>query len=86
MEVLESTGLSPAESEDHQRIATGSGYVIAPVVRVRRLSTLGRHFQRFPVIAHTLPFGGPIDGLLGMDVLSRLKARIAVADGYIEVG
>jgi aspartyl protease family protein len=85
VEVLESTGLSPAESERHQRIATGSGYVIAPVVRVRRLSTLGRHFHRFPVIAHTLPFGGPIDGLLGMDVLSQLKAKIAVAYGSIEV-
>ena len=84
VEVLESSGLSPAESEDHQRIATGSGYIIAPVVRVRRVSTLGRDFHRFPVIGHTLPFGGPIDGLLGMDLLVRLRAKIIVDGASIE--
>jgi predicted aspartyl protease len=85
VEVLESIGLSPAESEAHERIATGSGYIIAPKVTVRSLSTLGKEFHRIAVIAHTLPFGGPIDGLLGMDVLCRLKAKIATAKGMIEV-
>ena len=85
VEVLESTGLSPAQSAKHQRIATGSGYIIAPVVRVRQLSTLGKQFYRLEVIAHTLPFGGPIDGLLGMDLLVRLKAKIVVATATIEV-
>ena len=84
-EVLESVGLSPAESKDHQRIATGSGYIIAPVVRVRQLSTLGKQFHRLAVIAHTLPFGGPIDGLLGMDLLVRLRAKIIVSAATIEV-
>lgn len=85
VEVLESIGLSPAESEEHERIATGSGYIIAPKVRIRTLSTLGKEFRRAVVIAHTLPFGGPIDGLLGVDILSRLKARISVANDTIEV-
>ena len=85
VEVLESVGLSPAESEEHERIATGSGYIIAPKVTVHSLSTLGKEFRRIAVIAHTLPFGAPIDGLLGMDILSRVKARIAVAKGIIEV-
>jgi len=85
VEVVESIGISPAESEEHERIATGSGYIIAPKVRARSLSTLGKEFRRIAVIAHTLPFGGPIDGLLGMDILSRLKATISVAKGTIEV-
>jgi len=85
VEVLESIGLSPAQSAAHERIATGSGYIIAPKLGVRTFNTLGRKFRHLPVIAHTLPFGGPIDGLLGMDVLSRLKARIVVDDGSIEV-
>ena len=83
--MLESIGTSPAESAEHERIATGSGYIIAPKVRVTALSTLGKKFRRFAVIAHTLPFGGPIDGLLGMDILSRLKARIATAKGVVDV-
>jgi aspartyl protease family protein len=86
VEVLESIGLSPAASKEHERIATGSGYIIAPKIRVRSFNTLGKKFSRFLVIAHTLPFGGPVDGLLGMDILFRIKARIAVAAGKIEIG
>jgi predicted aspartyl protease len=85
VEVLESIGISPAESAEHERIATGSGYIIAPKVRVTSLSTLGKKFRRVVVIAHTLPFGGPIDGLLGMDILLRLKAKISTAKGIIDV-
>ena len=85
VEVLESIGLSPAESDEHERIATGSGYIIAPKVTVRSLSALGKEFRRIAVIAHTLPFGGPIDGLLGMDILCRLKAKIATAKWMIDV-
>ena len=80
VEVLESIGLSPAKS-----IATGSGYIIAPKLRVRSFNTLGGEFRRVALIAHTLPFGGPIDGLLGMDILCRLKAKIAAASGIVEV-
>ena len=85
VEVLESIGISPAESEHHERIATGSGYVIAPKVRLTSIDTLGKRFKRAGVIAHTLPFGGPVDGLLGMELLCRLKARIATANGVGEV-
>jgi predicted aspartyl protease len=85
VEVLESIGVSPAESKLHERIATGSGYIIAPKVTVRSLTTLGKELRRIAVIAHTLPFGGPIDGLLGMDILCRLKAKITTVSGIIEV-
>jgi predicted aspartyl protease len=85
VEVLESIGVSPVEAQVHERIATGSGFVIAPKVRLSGFSTLGRKFSRVLVIAHTLPFGGPIDGLLGMDILCRVKAVIAVARGTVEV-
>jgi len=85
VEVLESVGSSPAESKDHQRIATGNGFIICPKVRVLSLSTLGKKLARISVIAHTLPFSGPIDGLLGMDILCRFKAKIATATGVVEV-
>ena len=85
VEVLESVGLSPAESKEHERIATGSGYIITPKIRVGSLHALGKVFRRVVVIAHTLPFGGPIDGLLSMDIQCRMKARIATAKGTIEL-
>jgi hypothetical protein len=46
---------------------------------------LGKKFRRIAVIADTLPFGGPIDGLLGMDILCPLKAKITTVSGMIEV-
>lgn len=84
VEVLESVGLSPTQSTEHERIATGSGYIMAAKVKVERLHTLGRQFRRVITIAHTLPFGGTIDGLLGMDLLCRMKAKILAAKGTIE--
>jgi len=84
VEVLESVGLSPTQSKDHERIATGSGYIMAPKVTIEKLDTLGKQFRRVVTIAHTLPFGGAIDGLLGMDLLCRMKAKILAAKGTIE--
>jgi hypothetical protein len=37
------------------------------------------------VVAHTLPVGSLVDGLLGMDVLRTLRANILLADGMIEI-
>jgi predicted aspartyl protease len=85
VEVLESVGLSPTQSREHERIATGSGYIMAPKVTFERLDILGRQFRRIITIAHTLPFGGIIDGLLGMDLLCQMKAKIFAAKGTIEI-
>ena len=85
VEVLESIGLSPAESRQHQRILTGSGYIIAPKLKVTSLNTCGRSFREAVVIGHTLLSGSVIDGLLGMDLLCRLNAKISVAIGRLEI-
>jgi aspartyl protease family protein len=85
VEVLESCGCSPAGSQKHLRIVTGSGYIIAPAVRLDWISTFGEKMEKFDVVAHTLPFGGPIDGLLGMDILTRIKARIDLENNLIEI-
>jgi hypothetical protein len=37
------------------------------------------------VVAHTLPFGSLVDGLLGMDLLGPLNAQILIAEGVIKM-
>lgn len=37
------------------------------------------------VVAHTLPFGSLVDGLLGMDFLRPLSAKLLIAEGAIEI-
>ena len=37
------------------------------------------------VVAHTLPMGSFVDGLLGMDFLNAVNASIMIAEGIIEL-
>ena len=85
VEVLESVGCSPAESRELVKIITGSGTIIAPKVEVIWFQSLGQKADRFKAVAHTLPFSGPIDGLLGMDFLLAVKAYINLGSGIIRV-
>ena len=85
VEVLESIGCSPAVSPEHIRLITGSGYIMAAQVRVAWLQCLGQKVDQMMVVAHTLPFGSPADGLLGLDFLRRVSARILLAEGAIDI-
>ena len=85
VEVLESVGCSPAVSTDHVRLITGSGYLIVPRVRTSWLQCLGQKVDQMAVVAHTLPFGSLVNGLLGTDFLRLLHARILITEGVIEL-
>ena len=85
VEVLESVACSPAESRDRVRIVTGNGYLVLPQVRLTWLQCLGRKLDDMVVLAHTLPMGSFVDGLLGIDFLNAVNARISVAEGIIEL-
>jgi predicted aspartyl protease len=82
-EILESIGCSPAITKKRQRIITGSGYEIVPIVCVNRFHCFGKFLEDFEVLAHTLPFGTYVDGLLGMDFMSRFEVEIKICSGEI---
>jgi predicted aspartyl protease len=85
VEALEAIGCSPATSKDHIRVTTADGVLIAPRIRTEALTVFERRLPGALIIAHDLPFTGPIDGLLGMDVLVALQARIDVAGARIDL-
>jgi aspartyl protease family protein len=85
VEVLDALGCNPAISKDHVRVTTGSGYLLVPEVEVTWFQVLGKRRKNFRVVAHTLPSVGPIDGLLGMDFLVAMKAKIDLAHGTVEI-
>ena len=85
MAVLESVGRSPAASTERIRLITGSGYLIVPKVQVPWLQCLGQKIDYLGVVAHTLPIGSVVDGLLGMDVLRPLRATLAIGEDVIDV-
>jgi predicted aspartyl protease len=85
VEVLESVGCSPALSNEHVRIITGSGYLIAPKVQLTWFQCLGQRSERMHVIAHTLPMGSLVDGLLGMDFLASIRATLLITGGILDI-
>jgi len=85
VEVLESIGCSPASSHEHVRIISGSGYLIVPKVQVVWLQCLGQKVDRMAIVAHTLPIGSIVDGLLGMDFLEPLGAKLLITERVIEI-
>lgn len=85
VEVLETLGCNPTGSKKHIRITTGSGSILAPQVTVAWFQALGEKVESFKVVGHTLPAVGPIDGLLGMDFLRRVKAKLNLASGLAEI-
>lgn len=85
-EMLESIGCSPATASKRQRIITGSGYEIVPVVTVGGFSCFGETLMGFSVLGHTLPMGVYVDGLLGMDFLGRIEIEIRTKVGEVVVG
>ncbi len=82
-EILENIGCSPVTAQKRQRIITGSGYEIVPVISVNRFHCLGKIIENFEVLAHTLPFGTYVDGLLGMDFMNRFEVEIKIYTGEV---
>jgi len=81
--ILRAVGIDPAHAGAQQRIATASGYVVAPVVTIPRLQCLGQHCNQYQALAHALPFGSSINGVLGMDFLERFPLRFELDLGVI---
>lgn len=82
-EILESIGCGPVFYKERRRIATASGYEMLPVVLVEQFNCLGQSLKNYHVLGHTLPFGTYVDGLLGMDFLSRFEIEIKPFCGEI---
>jgi predicted aspartyl protease len=81
--ILRAIGIDPIQAVAHQRIATANGYIVAPVVIVPRLECLGQRFNQYRVLAHALPFGSALNGVLGMDFLERFPLRFELDLGVI---
>lgn len=82
-ELLEFIGSSPAIASKRQRIITGSGYEVVPVVSIETFSCFSKSLKDFAVLGHTLPFGVYVDGLLGMDFLSNFDIEIRTKSGEL---
>jgi predicted aspartyl protease len=54
-------------------ITTGNGVIRVPIVTIPWLNCLGQEAPDFPVLALKLPVSRYINGILGMDFLTRIE-------------
>lgn len=78
-------GYDPADPERRQRIFTGSGVELCPVVSVKQMSALGMTVDNIKVLCHDLPEGSCVDGLLGLNFLRMFDFEIKYSEGVIRL-
>ncbi len=83
VEVVEAVGCDTSHPLYTTRMTSANGVIVAPVVTVAWLHCLGQRIEDFPVVAHTLPTGTFVDGLLGIDFLDHCRAVISVGEAEI---
>ena len=69
-------GVNPARATATRETLTASGKELVPIVTIPILRLFERTFRRVPIVCHELPSESPIDGLLGLDLLTRLRAVV----------
>ena len=79
-------GLHPARARRFREILTASGKEFIPLIVIPRLRIFEKTFRKAVLACHELPSGSPIDGLLGFDLLTRLKAVIDLKRSSIRTG
>lgn len=78
-------GVNPARSTTFRDTLTASGKELIPLVVIPRLQIFERMLRHVTVACHELPSESPIDGLLGLDLLTQLDAVIDLAKPSLRV-
>lgn len=84
-EVVEAAGCDTHHASGRAQIVTANGTIVAPKVTLPWFHCLGCRVEHFTAVAHTLPSGTFVDGLLGVDFPDRCRATISFAQGTIRV-
>jgi hypothetical protein len=81
--ILITLGYDPDASTDRVQVTMGGGIIVCPRVAVNRLTAIGQHRIGFPVLAHALPSGAGVDGLLGSEFLRGHRLKLDFRSGSI---
>ena len=78
-------GVNPARATAFRETLTASGKELIPVIVIPEFRIFEKTFRRVPIACHELPSESPIDGLLGLDLLTRLKALLDLRTPSIHI-
>jgi hypothetical protein len=69
-------GCHPGRATAFRETLTASGKELIPFIVIPTMRIFEQTLHRVTVACHELPAESPIDGLLGLDLLTRLRAII----------
>jgi predicted aspartyl protease len=75
-EIARDIGHDPTLTRRRIEVATASGSVLVPILKVKSISCLGTKLKNVEVVCHSLPPESPVEGLLGLNFLVHLPAFI----------
>ena len=84
-QALESLGIDPAVSKIRRSLMTANGLIQVPEVRIEEFHCFGKMLKAFPLVAHTIPLGGEVTGVLGMNFLRQQATSLDFMRATIEV-
>lgn len=78
-------GCHPGRATRFRETLTASGKELVPLVVVPTIKLFERTLRRVTVACHELPLESPVDGLCGLDLLTRIKAILNLGTHSIQV-
>jgi predicted aspartyl protease len=85
MRLLKEVGLDLDSPMRKIRVTAAGGVLQVPTFRVPWLNCVGSRLENFEALALDLPPSAEVDGLLGMDFLTEVKATLDVERGEIRL-
>jgi hypothetical protein len=76
-------GYDPASSKERIQVTTVSGVEFAPRIGIKKIETLGRYLENFPILCHTLPPSTTVDDLLDLDFFRGIRLIVDLKAGII---
>lgn len=75
-EALAFVGYEPADAVGQVQMTTGSATELVPKIKIKQMDALGNRRRGLGIIAHSLPTGASVDGLLGLDFFRKCRLTI----------
>ena len=84
-EIAVAIGCDPSKPKRRVEIITASGIGYVPIVQVPKVELLGYELKNIEVACLSLPHQSAVDGLLGLNVLSRFDVHLNFKSKTLEI-
>ena len=78
-------GYDPYHPKYYREIITGTGIENIPVIEVKKITAIGQPVENIDVLCHDLPQELKVEGVLGLNFISKFNINISFDSGNIDI-